>query len=53
MNLAARFTLNSDTYTEFFLTGEVLKMQRNLYVQNSTLRVHEASKNFPLKSRRL
>jgi len=41
--------LNSDMYTEFFLTGWVSKIQRNLHVQKSTLRAHETGRNFPLK----
>ena len=32
-----------------FLTGRVSKIQRNLNVQNSTLRAHETSSNFPIK----
>jgi len=51
MNLAVRFILNSDMYTEFFLSGGVSKMQRNLSVQNSTLRAHETGRNFLLKGR--
>ena len=38
--------LNSDMYTEFFLLYRVSKVQRNLNVQNSTLRVHETGRNF-------
>ena len=43
--------LNSDMYTDFFLSGRVSKIQRNLNVQNSTLRAHETGRNFPLKCR--
>jgi len=47
--------LNSMFYAEFryvcriFLSGRVSKIQRNLNVQNSTLRAHETGRNFPLK----
>jgi len=49
MNSAVLFMLNSDMYTVFFLSGKVSKIQRNLHVQNSTLRAHETGRNFPLK----
>jgi len=41
-------------YAEFryvygmFLSGRVSKMQRNLNVQNNTLRAHETGRNNPL-----
>ena len=47
--------LSSTFYAElryvyrFFLSGRVSKIQRNLHVQNSTLRAHETGRNFPLK----
>jgi len=50
MNLAVLFMLNSDMYTEF-LSGRVSEIQRNLNVQNSTLRAHETDRNFPVKCR--
>ena len=34
-----------------FLSDRVSKIQRNLKVQNSTLRAHETGRNFPLKCR--
>jgi hypothetical protein len=46
-------------YAEFsyvyriFLSGRVSKIQKNLNVQNSTLRAHETARNFPLKCRGL
>ena len=49
--------LSSTFYAEFryvygiFLSGRVSKIQRNLNVQNSTLRAHETGRNFPLKCR--
>ena len=49
--------LSSTFYAEFryvyriFLSGKVSKIQRNLNVQNSTLRALETSRNFPLKCR--
>jgi hypothetical protein len=33
----------------FFLLGRVSKIQRNLHVQNCTLRAHETGRNFPPK----
>ena len=51
--------LSTTFYAEFryiyiyriFLSGRVSKMQRNLSVENSTLRAHEKGRNFPLKCR--
>ena len=51
MNLAVFFMLNSDIYTDFFLSGRVSEIQRSLNVQNSALRAHETDRNFPLKCR--
>ena len=51
--------LSSTFYVEFrykyriSLSDRVLKIQRNLNVQNSTLRAHETGRNFPLKCRGL
>jgi len=51
--------LSSTFYAEFryvhriFISGRVSKIQRNLNVQNSTLRAHETGRNFPLKCRGL
>jgi hypothetical protein len=47
--------LSSTFYAEFsyayriFLSGGVSKIQRNLIVQNSTLRAHETGRNIPIK----
>ena len=49
----------STFYAEFmyvyriFLSGRVSKIQKNLNVQNSALRVNETGRNFPLKCRGL
>ena len=43
--------LNSDTYTEFFLSDRVSKIQRTLFVQNGALRTNETGRNLPLKCR--
>jgi len=46
--------LSSTFYGEFryvyriFLSGRFSKIQRNLYVQNSSLRAHETNRNFLL-----
>jgi len=41
--------LNSNMCPDFFLSSRVLKIQRILNVENSTLRAHEAGKKCPLK----
>jgi len=49
--------LSSTFYVEFryvyriYLSGKISKLQRNLNVQNSTLRAHETGRNFPLNCR--
>jgi len=48
VNVAVRFMLSSDMYTEFFYHA-VSKIQRTLFVQNSTLRTNETGRNLPLK----
>ena len=51
--------LSSTFYAEFryvyriFLSGRVSKIQRNINMQNSTLRAYETGRNVPLKCRSL
>jgi len=51
----SRDELNSTFYAEFryvyriFPSGGISKVQRNLNVQNSTLRAYETGRNFPVK----
>jgi hypothetical protein len=49
MNLAVLFNAEFRYVNRIFLSGRVSMIQRNLNVQNSTLRAHETGRKVPLK----